>query len=127
MTVQEVWNRGNNLVATAIVGLAGVAFFPEAFVEDKFHYKADDAELFIVGMGAFIWYIFRNNKYKRSILPMLFVSLSFVFKLAGFFMEFKDKDDLGDDIGGVILFLLATIFVWSLYYMTPKILKKITK
>lgn len=127
MSIQEVWNRGNNLVATAIVALAGIAFLPEAFIEDKFHYKLDDAELFLVGISAVVWYLFGKNKFARSVVPMLFVTLSFIFKLAGLFMEMKDKDDMGDDIGGVILFFLATVFVWTLYYMTPKVLKKLTK
>lgn len=127
MTIQEAWNRGNNLVATAVAALAGIAFLPEAFVENEFHFKLDDIELFFVGIVAFLWYVKGKNKYKYSIYPMIFVTISFLVKLGGFFMEMKDKEDVGDDIGGVILFTLATIFVWYVYKMAPKIIQKVTK
>lgn len=127
MTIQEVWNRGNNLVATAIVGLAGVSFLPEAFIEDHPAYKMDDGALFLLGIVGVVWYVTGNNKFTRSIIPPILVTVGFIIKVGGLIMEFADKDDAGDDFGGVILFVLATILVWYLYIMAPKIIKKFTK
>lgn len=124
MTMQEAYNRGNNLVAVSVAALAGIAFLPEAFLEDKVPYKMDDSGLFLVGVGALIWYLVGKNKYARSMVPMLFVSASLAVKIMGLVIEFKEKDDVGDDFGGVILFVLATILVWTIYTMTPKVLAK---
>jgi len=127
MSVQEVWYRGNNLVATAIAALAGVSFLPEAFLEDKMEFKMDDVWLFIFGVVALGWYLKGDNKWKRSIVPPILVTLGFAVKIMGLVIELKDKDDVGDDFGGFILFILATILVWWLFVMTPKILKKLSK
>lgn len=126
MTIQEAWNRGNNLIATTLIAFSAFAFSPEAFMEDKMLYKVDDTLLFLLGCGAIWWYRKGKNKFKRSLIPVLFISVGFVIKLGGLLVELKEKDDMDDDHAGVILFLLAIIFVWYLYKMTPKILAKLT-
>jgi xanthine/uracil permease len=115
MTVQEAWNRTNNLVATSILALAGFAFLPEAFIEDHQIYKVDDGALFIVGISALIWYNMKKNSVTRSIAPVIMTVSAAAVKIAWLIIEFKDKDDAGDDFGGVILFVLAAIFVIWLF------------
>jgi hypothetical protein len=116
MTIEEVWNRGNNLVATAVVTLAGFAFFPEIIIEDKLIYKVDDTLLFICGIAAMAWYNKGNHRFARSIVPLLFILLSLSIKIFGIVMEIKEKDDVGDDFGGLVLFICATILVSMLYF-----------
>jgi hypothetical protein len=115
MTVEEAWNRGNNLVAAAVVTLAGFAFAPEIIIEDKLIYKVDDALLFICGIGAMAWYNRGNHRFVRSAVPILFVLLSLAIKIFGIMMEIKEKDDVGDDFGGLILFISTTLLVLWLY------------
>lgn len=120
MSVQEAWQRGNNLVATAIVALAGISFLPEFFLETEVPYKIDDGALFLLGIGAVWWYKVGNHRYVRSIVPVLFVVVSLLIKIMGVVIEFKDKDDVGDDFGGLILFVAATILVLWLYWKNKK-------
>lgn len=120
MSVQEAWQRGNNLVTTTIVALAGIAFLPEFFIETEVPYKIDDGLLFLLGLGAIWWYKVGNHRYVRSIVPVLFVIAGFLVKLMGIFIEIKDKEDVGDDFGGLVLFVAATLFVLWLYWKNKK-------
>lgn len=113
MTVEEAWNRGNNLVATAIVSIAGFAFAPELINETEWQFKIDDTLLFLLGIGAIAWY--KKNSLRRSFVYVLFVLTALVIKIGAIVVEIKDKEDVGDDIGGFLIFLLATIFVFYLF------------
>lgn len=123
MNIHDVWNRGNNLVAVSIMTLSGFAFLPEYFQEDELLHKIDDGLLFLLGAGAFWWYRNPKNKYARSIIPVILVGAGFIIKLAALIVEYKDKEDVGDDFGGLILFLLASIFVFWLYFINKNTTK----
>lgn len=124
MTVTEAWHRGNNLVATAILGLSGLAFLPELFLETEHPYKIDEAVLFLIGAFAVGWYLKGKNKFTRSIVPVILVWLAFATKVMGLVIEFKDKEDAGDDFGALILFLLGSLLVTWLYIKGKKLLEK---
>lgn len=120
MTPQEIWNRGNNLVATAILALSGFAFLPEAFLETEVPFKMDEILLFLLGIGAVGWYLWGKNKFQNSIVPVVLVWMGLAFKIMAIALEFKDKEDVGDDMGAVILFLLAGLLVTWLYLQAKK-------
>jgi hypothetical protein len=122
MTVSEAWNRGNNLLATSIVVLAGFSFLPEGLLESEMPFKMDEILLFWLGIGAVVWYLWGKHKFQHSIIPVLFVWAGFALKIMAIVIEFKDKEDVGDDFGGVILFLLASITVTWLYIKAKKII-----
>lgn len=124
MKPQEIWNRGNNLVATAIVALAGFAFSPESVLEPEIPFKIDEIFLFWLGIGVIGWYMWGKNKWKHSIVPVLFVWAGLAIKIMAIVIEFKDKEDVGDDFGAVILFVLASVLVTFLYLKAKKIFGK---
>jgi hypothetical protein len=115
MTVKEAINRGNNLVATSVLGLAGFAFLPEFFVEDEWTHKIDEGLLFLLGLRAILWYCTGKNKYKQSIMPLIFVFAAVIIKIGAIIFEHSDKMDVGDDIGALLLFVLTAVLVWTLY------------
>ena len=73
MTIDEAFQRGNNLVATGILALSGFAFLPEFFLEDEPLHRLDEALLFIIGIAALAWYLRGRNKVSRSLVPVLLV------------------------------------------------------
>lgn len=121
MSIEEAYNRGNNLVATAIASLAGFAFLPETILEPEIPFKIDDIALFLTGITAIAWYRKGNNRFTRSFKPVLLVFFGLVIKIAAIMVEIKDKEDVGDDFGGMILFVLATLFVLWLYFKSKKV------
>lgn len=120
MTTQEALNRGNNLLAVSISALAGFAFFPEVIFEDHPIFKVDDALLFLLGLGAIVWYHLGNHKYSQSAVAPLFVTLGLIIKIFGVIVEIHDTDDVGDDFGGLILFVAASLLVWFLFFRSRK-------
>lgn len=123
MNLQESINRGFNLLAVSITGLAGFAFLPEVFVENDVPDKIDDALLFVLALVGMFWYRRSNNRYMRSVLPVALVVLGLVVKFGGLLVELDDPEAFGDDVGGLILFILGTGLVIHQYVKTGKMLK----
>jgi len=123
MGAKEAINRANNLMGSAIVALAGFAFLPEAFVEDEWQHKIDEGLLFVLGIIAIVWYKTGKNRFTRSIAPIVLSSIALVIKIIGMIIEHADKEDAGDEFGGIILFALATIFIIYLYKKSKKLLE----
>jgi uncharacterized membrane protein YccC len=115
MTVRDALNRGYNLVGTAIVAISGFAFFQEFFFEDELTHKLDEGVLFLLALGALAWYFIGNNKFSRTIVPLLFTAAALIMKLlALFLLETGDSADLGDEYGALLLFVLAFGFlIWQ--------------
>ena len=115
MTVRDALNRGYNLVGTAIVAISGFAFFPQTFSEDELTHMLDEGGLFLLAIGALIWYFVGNNKVSRTIVPILLTAAALIMKLlAFFFLEAGDSADLGDEYAPLLLFALALGFlIWQ--------------
>jgi peptidoglycan/LPS O-acetylase OafA/YrhL len=115
MNVRDALNRAYNLVGTAIVAISGFAFFPQTFSEDELTHKLDEGGLFLLAIGALIWYFVGKNKVSRTIVPILLAAAALIMKLlAFFFLEAGDSADLGDEYALLLLFALALGFlIWQ--------------
>ena len=122
MTLQDALNRGYNLLGVGIVGLAGFAFLPEVFLENDIPDKIDDALLFLVGLYAMGWYVRGTNRFARSVQPVVFIVLALLCKILAAIIEFDDPEAVGDDMGGLILFVLATAFIIYQFRKTGQLL-----
>jgi len=122
MTINDSLNRGYNLLVTSIVALAGLAFLPEAFLEQDIPDKVDDALLFVIGMLGIWWYNRGGNRFTHSIMPLVLVILAFAAKVMAVVVEFDDAEAVGDDFGGLILFVLAVGLAIYQYQKTKKLI-----
>jgi hypothetical protein len=120
MNTMEEANRAVNLLATAIVGLAALAFLPETIVENDLIDKVDDSLLVILGFGAVAWYLSGSHRYMRSIIPVVLVALAIAVKVFAIAVEFSDAEAVGDDFGGLVLFVAGTALVAYEYQRAPK-------
>jgi len=125
MTITEAINRAYNLLGVAIVALHGIAVAPVFFVEDELTHKLDEGLLFLLGIGAIVWYVIGKNKFSRSLVPILLVAAALVIKLIAFiFLEAGDAADLGDEFGAIVLFALGTgLLIWQ-YVSTKRLAEK---
>ena len=115
MDINQCVNRSVNLVGASIAGLAGFAFAPEMIIEPESIDRVDDFLLLLIGIAAIVWYLRGANRYARSLMPIAFVALGLVVKIFAITVEIADPEDVGDDFGGLILFVLATALVAFLY------------
>jgi len=122
MNISDILNRGFNLLATSITALAGFAFAPEIFVETDWPDKIDDILLFILGLVALWWYKTGTRSTSRSVVPAVLVILALIVKFGGLLIELGDPDAMGDDLGGLILFILAAGLVTYQYRKTKRLL-----
>ena len=122
MKLNEALNRGFNLLAVSMLGLTGVAFAAEIFLENDWADKLDDIGLAVLATVAIVWYLTGSRRYARSAVPVVLTILGLLNKIAAVIIEHKDKDALGDDMGGVILFIFAAILVVYQYRKTQKLI-----
>lgn len=115
MQPRELINRTTNLLATVLIGITGFAFAPEIFGESDWADKSDDILLFVLAVVAIFWYNKGKNRFQRTVMPVILTGLGLAIKIMAIAIEFHDADNVGDDIGGVIVFLISFIIVWWLY------------
>jgi hypothetical protein len=121
MDVAQSVNRTVNLLAVSIVGLSGLAFLPEAFIEPELIDKVDDGALFVLGAAGVVWYLMTATRYARTVWPIVLLVLALLIKIFAVWAEFPDPEDVGDDFGGVILFVLGTGLVVYQYMRAPRV------
>jgi hypothetical protein len=122
MNITQSINRTFNLLATSVVALAGFAFTAEVFLETEWADRADDIGLLLLGIFGISWYLKGENRLSRSIAPVIFIVIALALKIAALMIEFDDKDAVGDDFGGLTLFVLGTLFIIYQYWKTKKLL-----
>ena len=115
MDGDDIWQRGNNLTATALVAVGGLSFLPELFTEDELPYKLDETVLALIAVGAIAWYLLGRNRWTRSWVPLALAAGALVMKGIGLALEIGDAADAGDDYGALFFFAFTTVTVGWLY------------
>lgn len=114
---RELVNRGNNLLPVGLLATIGIGIVTEVFREDELLHKADDAALFLLGVGALVWYLTGTNRFKRTLVPLGLLFAGLVVKaVAAFALEATDKADAGDDIGVLTVFIVAIVISAVVYF-----------
>lgn len=121
MTIKEAINRGNNLLGVVIVAICGFAFLGDVIAETEFSHQLDEWLMLFVGIIAIVWYKLGNNRFSRSVMPIVLVIVSLVVKIIGIYLERGDTADLGDEFGGVVLLALAAITLIWIYIKSKKL------
>jgi hypothetical protein len=114
---RELMNRGNNLLPVGLLATIGIGIVTEVFREDELLHKADDAALFVLGVGALVWYLTGTNRFKRTLAPLALLVAGMVVKgIAAFALEATDKADVGDDVGVLTVFIVAIVISAVVYF-----------
>lgn len=117
MTVSEAINRGNNLFAVGVLGVAGLTFGEQAFGEGRLFNRADDLAVALLAVVAIVWLIWGRNQYKRSWLPVTLLGIALAIQIAAWIGEVGEPAAFGDDVAGVVIFAVAVgIASWLVYH-----------
>jgi hypothetical protein len=123
MTVADAVNRGFNLMASAILALAGAAFSELIFSEPDAIDKVDNSVLLLVGIIAVVWYLWGGQQWKRTPIPLVFSGVALLGQFLGIGIEIGDSAAVGDDFGGLVIYLLTMILLVALYQYNRRYLR----
>jgi heme A synthase len=116
MKVREAINRGNNLLALALLGIGGGTFALTIFSESEWIDRIDDAIIGLLAIGIIVWYFWGANRYRRSWVPLAMLLGALAAKLGAVVLELHDPAALGDDIPGVVMFAISAVVFAILYF-----------
>lgn len=105
MVIEDVANRGFNLLAVSLLGLGGLEFGAVLLQEQDLLDKVDDGGFLLIGLLAAAWYLWRRNRFRRSMIPLGLAAAAVGIQIVGLILERDDPKAFGDNIGGLLFFL----------------------
>ena len=97
------------------------------FQERDFSDKIDDGSFLLVGLAILGWYLWPGHAYRRSPVPILMACLDVVVQIAGLVLERDDPKAFGDNIGGIVYFGAALLFLIAQRIRTPVVVRRMSK
>ena len=123
MNVREAVNRGVNLLGVALLGIDSTLGVFEVFNETEWIDRLDDLVVFALAAIGIVWYLVGGNRYRRSPLPWVLLSLAWAMKMIGLFViELDDANAAGPDYGLIVTLLLGAIVVAWQYFRAHRLL-----
>jgi hypothetical protein len=121
MTVDQALNRGFNLMLTTILLLTRLAFASGGIRENDLTVKLDD--LFLLGLGIIllVWYLMGQNRFQRSLVPVVLIVLTLPVQIWGVINEINDQAAVGNDFGGMFIYVPLVLFTLYQYLRPPKL------
>ena len=116
MTLKESISYGYNLMVTAVLFFGTLAFGTLAFspVENDWLDRVDDIGLPLIGIACLVWFLIGRNRYRRSVVPLVFAGLALAIQIIAVPLELDDLAAFGDNIGGLVM--LVPFFIFALVY-----------
>jgi len=112
VNVREAINRSVNLLGVVILSIESTLGLFEVFNETEWIDRLDDLVVVALAIIGIVWYLAGSNRYRRSPLPWILLSLAWVMKMIGLFViERDDANAAGPDYGLIITLLVGAIVV----------------
>jgi hypothetical protein len=121
VTTEQAHNRGFNLMLTTILLLTGLAFASGGIRENDLTDKLDDLGLLAGGIVLLVWYLIGENRFQRSLVPVVVILLAVPLQIWGLISEINDKEAVGNDIGGMFIYIPLALFTLYQYLRPPRI------
>ncbi len=106
---------------TTIILLTGLAFASGGIRENDLTDKLDDLGLLALGIILLVWYLMRENRLQRSLFPVIIVVVVLLVQIYGLLNEINDKEAVGNDIGGMFIYVPLVIFSFYQYLRRPRV------
>ena len=105
MTTRQPNNRRVNLILTAFSLLTGLAFASVEYREHNLMAKLDDLGLLALGTVLMFWYLIRDNRFHRSLVPVITILLTVPLQVWGLSNEINDKAAAWHDIVAIYIYV----------------------
>lgn len=120
-------NRGQNLLATSILGLGGLVFGSVLFQEQDLPDRIDDAGFLTIAITALAWYLWPGNSRRRSWVPVVLAAVTVAVQIVGLLLEQDDPKAFGDNIGGIVYFGVGLGLIAFQQWRTGSIIDRVEK
>ncbi len=121
MNTEQALNRGFNLMLTAIMLLTGLAFASGGIRENDLTDKLDDLGQLALGIVLPVWYLIGENRFQRSLVPVVVILLTVPLQIWGTVNEINDPAAVGNDFGGLFIYIPLALFTLYQYLRPPRI------
>ena len=121
MTTEQAHYRGFNLMLTAFILLTGLAFASGGIRENGLTDQLDDLALLAMGIVLLVWYLVGENRFRRSLVPVIVILLAVHLQIWGLLNEINDKEAVGNDIGGMFIYIPLALFTLYQYLRPPRL------
>ena len=118
MTMGEALNRGFNLLAVTLVGLAVFLLSLEFLTDADWVLRAADVALFCIGVACVVWYRRRNNRFKNSLVPIYFTAFALGIRVFCSIITYATTGLLFHSIQESRLMFFATLVIVQQYHKT---------
>ncbi len=117
MTVQEAVNRGLNFFAVAFLAIVGIPSTIHVLqIASGWAEWLDGIALGLIAIAAIGWYLQGQNRYQRSVVPLVFLSLALATQVAALLMQ----GAAGGPSFGVSVFMLLAIIVFGWEFFSAR-------
>jgi hypothetical protein len=121
MRTAQARNRGFNLILTAFALLTGLAFVSVEFGENNLITRLDDLGLLALGAILMVWYLIRDNRFHRSLVPVIIILLTVPLQTWGLLNEVSTSGGMGNDIVGMYIYPPVAFFAVYLYFRWSRV------
>jgi hypothetical protein len=73
------------------------------------------------GIVLLVWYLIGENRFQRSLVPVVVILLAVPLQIWGLISEINDKEAVGNDIGGMFIYIPLALFTLYQYLRPPRI------
>jgi len=115
ITLSNAINRGANILPVGFLAALGLGILSVLFDETEWIDRAGDIVLFLVAIAAIAWYFHGINRFRRSLVPIVLVTIALVTRIVELGVEFGDPAAVGDEFGVIptlVLILIFTVFAF---------------
>jgi len=99
--------------------LASSRFRP---VENDWGDRLDDIGLLVAGIACLVWYMIGRDRFRRSVVPVVFAGLALAVQVLAILLERDDPAAFGDNFGGLVMLIPFFIFVLVQFILTGRAL-----
>ena len=91
-------------------------------VENDWGDRLDDIGLLVAGIACLVWYMIGRDRFRRSVVPVVFAGLALAVQVLAILLERDDPAAFGDNFGGLVMLIPFFIFVLVQFILTGRAL-----
>ena len=119
MTIDEALNRGRNFFGIATLAILATSTIHGFELPYGTAHKVAEIAFGLFAAASIVWYLSGRNRFRRSVAPLIFMTLALLAKLGGALGGYGQIIPAGADFG-IGFLLVVTMVVWVWQFLTVR-------